>query len=179
MLKRKDQKIREAQGEKSRHMARLNHMLIFQALTRPLTFSELQQETELSKPVLSKHLRTMMNDDSIYKDTIKRDETTNPKEVGKIVYRANAKMIIPDIVDGIDRTLNLTTKFDEKAKAEVRRHLEEIAKIALKQWDTIGVSRRGDLKKQDKMVLAIKKVKAEEAHKPANASARHKMQNPK
>jgi hypothetical protein len=87
----------------------------------------------------------MMNDDSIYKDTIKRDETTNPKEVGKIVYRANAKMIIPDIVDGIDRTLNLTTKFDEKAKAEVRRHLEEIAKIALKQWDTIGVSRRGDL----------------------------------
>jgi DNA-binding transcriptional regulator GbsR (MarR family) len=172
MLKRKDQKIREAQGEKSRHIARLNQILIFQALTRPLTFSELQQETELSKPVLSKHLRTMMNHDSIFKDTIKRDETADPKEIGKIVYRANAKIIIPDIVDGIDRTLNLTTRFDEKAKAEVRRHLEEIAKIALEQWNKIGVSRRADLKKHDKSVLAIKKVKAEETQTYKRARVR-------
>jgi DNA-binding transcriptional regulator GbsR (MarR family) len=151
MLKRKDQRIREAQGEKSRQTARFNEIRVFQALMRPLTFSELQRETRLSKPVLSKHLRTLMNDASIYKDTIKRDETTNPEEIGKIVYRANSRMIIPDIVDAIEYTLHLTNPdFDEEAKAEIKRHLEEIAKIAVKQWNRIMVSRRAKLKKQSK-----------------------------
>lgn len=149
MLKRKDERIREAQGEKSRQMATLNEIRIFEVLMRPLTFSELQKEIGLSKPVLSKHLRTMMNDDRIYKDTIKRDETMNLKEIGKIVYRVNSKLAISVIVDAIESTLHLTNpKFDEEAKAEIKRHLEGIAKIATKQWERLMVSRRAELKKQ-------------------------------
>ena len=148
MSKRKDERIREAQGEKSRQTARVNGIRVLQALMRPLTFSELQEETELSKPVLSKHLRTWINEDTIYKDTIKRDETTNPKEIGKIVYRANSKLVIPDIVAAIEHTLHLTNpKFDEEAKAGIKRHLEEIAKLGVKQWEKIGISRRAELKK--------------------------------
>ena len=48
----------------------------------------------------------------------------------------------------MDYTLNLTTKFDEEAKAGIKRHLEEIAKIALKQWEKMAVGRRAELKKQ-------------------------------
>jgi DNA-binding transcriptional regulator GbsR (MarR family) len=150
MWKKKDQRIHEAQGEKSRHIARTNEIHVLLALKMPLTFSELQKETGLSKPVLSKHLRTWMSEDAVYKDTIKRDETKNPKEIGKIVYRANSKVIIPDIVNAIDHTLNLTAEFDEEAKAETRRLLEEIAKIALNQYEKLTVSRRTELKKTER-----------------------------
>jgi DNA-binding MarR family transcriptional regulator len=148
MSKTKDERIREAQGQKSRQTARLNEIRVLEALMeKPLTFSELLRETGFSKPVLTKHLKTWIKENAIYKDTIKPDETADPTEVGKIVYRCISKQIIPDIAAAMDATLRLTKPdWDEESKAEVKRHFEGIAKVMLKQWEKLRMSKRAKLK---------------------------------
>lgn len=144
----KDERIREAQGQKSRQTARLNEIRVLQASKeKPLTFSELLKETGFSKPVLAKHLKTWMRENAIYKDTIKPDETTNPKEVGKIVYRSNSKQIIPDIIGALERTLQMPKPdWDEESKAELKTYFDGIARLILKQWDKLQMNRRAKLK---------------------------------
>jgi DNA-binding transcriptional regulator GbsR (MarR family) len=144
MLKEKDEKIREAQGQKSRQTARLNEIRVLLALVeKPLTFSELLKETGFSKPVLTKHLKTWMKEDAIYKDTIKPDETANTMEVGKIVYRCISKTIVPDIVAALEKTLQMPKPdWDEEMKAELKRHFEGIAKIILNEYEKLQMSRR-------------------------------------
>jgi DNA-binding transcriptional regulator GbsR (MarR family) len=145
--KRKDERIREAQGQKSRQTARLNEIRVLQALMKPLTFSELLKETGFSKPVLTKHLKTWIKENAIYKDTIKPDETANPMEVGKIVYRRISKNIIPDIVAAMETTLQMPKPdWDEESKAELKRHFEGIAKVILKEWEKLKMSERAKLK---------------------------------
>jgi DNA-binding transcriptional regulator GbsR (MarR family) len=147
MLKAKDERIREAQGQKSRQTARLNEIRVLQALMKPLTFSELLKETGFSKPVLTKHLKTWIKENAIYKDTIKPDETANPMEVGKIVYRCISKNIIPDIVAAMETTLQMPKPdWDEESKAELKRHFEGIAKVILKEWEKLKMSERAKLK---------------------------------
>jgi len=149
MLKKKDERIREAQGQKSRQTARLNEIRVFLALVeKPLTFSELLKETGFSKPVLAKHLKTLMKENGICKDTIKLDETANPKEVGKIVYRSNPKELISLIVQALEYTLQMPKPdWDEEMKAELRRHFEGIAKLISKEWEKLQMSKRAKLKK--------------------------------
>ena len=148
MLKKKDERIREAQGQKSRQTARLNGIRVLLTLIKkPLTFSELLKETGFSKPVLTKHLKTWMKEEAIYKDTIKPDETANPMEVGKIVYRSISKQIIPDIVAAMETTLQMPNPdWDEESKAKLKRHFEGIAKIMLNEYEKIRMSRRAKLK---------------------------------
>lgn len=148
MSKTKDERIREAQGQKSRQTARLNEIRVLQALMKPLTFSELLKETGFSKPVLAKHLKTWIKENAIYKDTIKPDETANPVEVGKIVYRSNSKQIIPDIVTALEKTLQMPKpNWDEEMKAELKRHFEGIAKLILKEWEKLQMNKRKKLNK--------------------------------
>jgi DNA-binding transcriptional regulator GbsR (MarR family) len=149
MLKRKDERIREAQGQKSRQTARLNEIRVLLALVeKPLTFTELLKETGFSKPVLTKHLKTWMKENAIYKDTIKPDETTNPMEVGKIVYRSNSKQMIPDIITALEKTLQMPKPdWDEEMKAELKRHFEGIAKLILNEYEKSQMSKRAKLKK--------------------------------
>jgi DNA-binding transcriptional regulator GbsR (MarR family) len=149
VLKKKDQRIREAQGQKSRQTARLNEIRVLLALAeKPLTFSELLKETGFSKPVLSKHLRTWIKENGIYKDTIKPDETADPVEIGKIVYRSNTKQIIPDIVKALEKTLQMPKpSWDEEMKAELKRHFEGIAKLILHEYEKLQMSKRAKLKK--------------------------------
>lgn len=148
MSKKKDERIREAQGQKSRQTARLNEIRVLQALIdKPLTFSELLKETGFSKPVLAKHLKTWIKENAIYKDTIKPDETANPVEVGKIVYRSNSKQIIPDIVTALEKTLQMPKpNWDEEMKAELKRHFEGIAKLISKEWEKLQMNKRAKLK---------------------------------
>jgi DNA-binding transcriptional ArsR family regulator len=136
MLKEKDERIREAQGEKSKTIARQNRLVIFLTLIdKPLTFSELLRETGVSRPVLAKHLKVLQRNGSIDKDTVKQDETTNPAEIGKIVYRVKTEMIIPDIVKALEHTLKMPNpKWDEDLKTELYQHYEGIASILVKQW---------------------------------------------
>lgn len=148
MPKTKDERIREAQGQKSRQTARLNEIRVLRALIKkPLTFSELFRETGFSKPVLTKHLKTWIKENAICKDTIKPDETADPTEVGKIVYRCISKQIIPDIAEAMDTTLQLTKPdWDEESKAEVKKHFEAIAKVMLKQWEKLQMNERAKSK---------------------------------
>jgi DNA-binding transcriptional regulator GbsR (MarR family) len=148
MLKKEDERIREAQGQKSRQTARLNAIRVFVALVKkPLTFSELLKETGFSKPVLTKHLKTWMKEDAIYKDTIKPDETANAMEVGKIVYRCISKHIIPDIALVIETTLQMPKPdWSEESKAELKTHFEGIAKIILREWEKLQMNERAKLK---------------------------------
>lgn len=149
MAKKKDERIREAQGQKSKQTARMNQIRVLQAVTgTPLTFSELLRVTGFSKPVLTKHLKTWMKENAIYKDTIKPDETTNPMDVGKIVYRSYPKIIIPDIVAAMERTLEMPKpNWSEESKAELNRHFEEVARIILKEWEKLRMIERAKLKK--------------------------------
>lgn|SRR4030043_1660733 len=148
MLKKKDERIREAQGQKSRQTARLNEIRVLQTLIdRPLAFSELLKETGFSKPVLSKHLKTWIKENAIIKDTIKPDETANPKEVGKIVYRSNSKELISVIVEALEYTLQMPKPdWDEEMKAELKRHFEGIAKLISKEWEKLQMNKRAKLK---------------------------------
>jgi DNA-binding transcriptional regulator GbsR (MarR family) len=150
MLKKKDERIREAQGQKSRQTAKMNEIRVLLALVwKPLTFSELLKETGFSKPVLTKHLKTWMKEDAIYKDTIKPDETANPMEVGKIVYRSASKTIIPDIVAAMEIALNIPKPdWDKETKAELNRHFEGIAKVIMGEYEKLQMSRRARAEKQ-------------------------------
>jgi DNA-binding transcriptional ArsR family regulator len=136
MSKEKDERIREAQGEKSKVIAKQNRLLVFLTLIdKPLTFGELLKQTGLSRPVLSKHLKAWQKRGSIEKDTVKQDETTNPAEIGKIVYRVRSEMIIPDVVRAIENALTKpNSKWDEDLKSELYRHYEGIASVLVRQW---------------------------------------------
>jgi len=139
MQKGKDKRIREAQGQRSKTIANVNQLHVFLTLLRqPLTFSELLKETGFSKPVLAKHLRALQADGCICKDTVKADETSNPKEVGKVVYRIISNQILPLIVEAIEKTLQMPKPdWDEKSKVELRLHFEGIARVMLRQWEKL------------------------------------------
>lgn len=149
MFKKKDERIREAQGQKSRQTARLNEIRVLEALMKKtLTFSELLKETGFSKPVLAKHLKTWTKEDAICKDTIKPDETANLKEVGKIVYRYTSKQIMPELAAAMERTLQIPKPdWDEETKVELKKHFEGIAKLILKEWEKLRMNERAKLKK--------------------------------
>ena len=137
MRKSTHERIREAQGERSKTIASQNRLIVFLTLVdKPLTFSELLKKTEFSRPVLAKHLRILQKRGSILKDTVKYGETSNPEEIGKIVYRVKTSEVIPDIVKALQQMLRMPSpKWDEELKAEIFLHYEEIAKILLKQWE--------------------------------------------
>lgn len=139
MQKGKDKRIREAQGQRSKTIANVNQLHVFLTLLRqPLTFSELLKETGFSKPVLAKHLRALQADGCICKDTVKADETSNPKEVGKVVYRIISNQVLPLIVEAIEKTLQMPKPdWDEKSKVELRLHFEGIARVMLRQWEKL------------------------------------------
>lgn len=142
MSKTKDRRIREAQGQKSRQTARLNELRVLQALLKkPLTFSELLEKTGFSKPVLAKHLKTWTEANVIYKDTIKLNETANPTEIGKVVYRCIPGEIITDVAAALQTTLQIPKpEWDEISKAELKRHFEEIARIILNEWEKLRMN---------------------------------------
>ena len=133
MIRNKHERIRKAQGRKSRQTAKLHQLDVLLAIiNKPSTFSQLLKKTKFSKPVLAKHLKFWINNEIIYKDTIKKTETTNPKDVGKVVYRAISGTHIPDIVAAMETALQLPNPhWEQKSKTKLRKHLEAIAKIIL------------------------------------------------
>jgi len=133
MMRKKDARIREAQGRKSRQTAKLHQLDVLLAIiNKPSTFSQLLKKTGFSKPVLSKHLRYWIDTEIIYKDTIKKTEATNPKVVGKVVYRAIAGAGIPEMVTAMETMLQLPNPhWEQQSKTKLRKHLEAIARIIL------------------------------------------------
>lgn len=133
MTRKRDERIHEAQGRKSRQTAKLNQLNVLAALiNRPLNFSELRKKTKFSKPVLAKHLKFWIKCEMIYKDTIKPNEARNPNDIGKIVYRCISGEIIPEMVTAMEIALQLPNPhWEQESKAKLRKHLEAIAKIII------------------------------------------------
>lgn len=137
MQKKNNKKIHQTQSRIKTHKITLNELsVLIPLLHKPLTFSELHEETRLSKPILSKHLKFWTNSEIIYKDTIKPIEATNPKDIGKIVYRAIPAQPIPNMVAAMETALQIPKPYwNEKSKAKLRKHLEAIANIILDEYD--------------------------------------------
>lgn len=133
MMRKRDERIHEAQGRKSRQTATLHQLDVLMAIINtPSTFSQLLKKTGFSKPVLAKHLKFWINSEIIYKDTIKRMEATNPKDVGKIVYRSIPGTPMPQMVAAMETALQLPgPRWVQESKTELRKHLEAIAGIIL------------------------------------------------
>jgi hypothetical protein len=137
MAKKGDKRIHEAQGRKSRQTAKLHQLdVLIAVMHKPSTFSQLLKKTGFSKPVLTKHLKFWINGEMIYKDTIKRTESTNSNDVGKIVYRAIPTSAIPSITAAMETALQLPNPWwEEESIAKLRKHLEEIAIIILDEYN--------------------------------------------
>jgi len=133
MTKKGDERIRKAQGRKSRQTAKLHQLDVLMAIINtPSTFSQLLKKTGFSKPVLAKHLKFWVDGGIIYKDTIKRMEATSPKDVGKIVYRSIPGTPMPQMVAAMETALQLPKpRWKQESKTELRKHLEAIAEIFL------------------------------------------------
>ena len=137
MMSKSDERIHEAQGRKSRQTAKLHQLDVLLAIiNKPLTFSQLLKKTGFSKPVLAKHLKFWIHNEMIYKDTIKRTEAVNPKDVGKVVYRAIAGEPISEMVAAMETALQLPKPhWEQKSITKLRKHLEAIARIILDESD--------------------------------------------
>lgn len=137
MTRKRNERIHEAQGLKSKQTAKLHQLDVLLAImNKPSTFSELLKKTGFSKPVLAKHLKFWINCEMICKDTIKPNETANPNDVGKIVYRCISTHVIPKMVAAMETTLQIPKPYwNEKSKAKLRKHLEAIANIILDEYD--------------------------------------------
>jgi DNA-binding Lrp family transcriptional regulator len=142
----KNDRIREAQGAKSKQIASRNTLKILRILIeRPLTFSELLKETGFSRPVLAKHVRNLVNTKGIYKDTIKLTETLDNEEIGKIVYRYIPTEIStePDVMETFltkiyANALCINTKdWDEESKIAFRIHVNAIDNLESKEREKV------------------------------------------
>lgn len=133
MVRKDDKKIREAQGRKSKQTLSINQLnVLIAVMGNPSTFSQLLKKTGFSKPVLSKHLKFWIHGEMIYKDTIKSNEATNPKDVGKVVYRVISGEHIPEMVTAMEIALQLPKPhWEQESETKLRKHLEAIAKIIL------------------------------------------------
>lgn len=124
-------RLKELQGEKSRLVGSTTLLHIgFLIQQQDLTNDELKTLTKLSAPALAKHLKRLLELGFIYKDTVKKNETKDPKRVGRIVYKkslskidlfarqlAGMREIIPDL------------SLPERMKKELEKHYDAIAKI--------------------------------------------------
>ena len=120
-MKKKDAKIKEAQGRMSiaegdRNKARVLGILI----EKPLTFSELKKAVNLSSPVLSKHLKALSEQGMIQK-ALSRDD--------KIVYQVISEKQAVNFIGTLFETffLNIVgSKLSAETMDSIRRDLEQM-----------------------------------------------------
>ena len=126
-----EERLKKLQGEKSRLIGSTTEIHIgFLIQQQNLTNDELRTQTKLSAPALAKHLKSLLQMGFIYKDTVKQNETDDPKRVGRVVYRrspskidlfarqlAGMREIIPDL------------GLPESMKKELEKHYDAIAEI--------------------------------------------------
>jgi len=126
-MKENDKEITKALGRKSRQLRNENMTRVLLTIAKePLSFSELLKKTKLSRPVLTNHLRRLERNHAIYRDTIKPNQTLNPDEIGKIVYKAGIDQVpeilrttlsLIDILSGTLGDMKLDKKLREHKKA--------------------------------------------------------------
>lgn len=146
--KAKDKRTREAQGLKSKRIAGDNLAKVFMSIAeKPASFSELLTKTGFSKPVLNKHLKTLREHDAVYKDTIKPTETSNPSEIGKVIY----KMKLDEMEHFLRETINTNFTIgrlinDIELREKLDHHAREIGNVILEYLKQLADARERDLK---------------------------------
>jgi DNA-binding transcriptional ArsR family regulator len=132
----KEQGLREKLGRRSTKTGIENRTRIFLTIAKePLSFSQLVEKFkgELSKPVINDHLKVLERQGSIYKDTIKKDETCEPEKVGKVVYRASVHHIGSILMEALSLYDVLSEAFDvEKIRKESERRARNIPENKLR-----------------------------------------------
>lgn len=128
----------------------MNTLHVLETLTgKPLSFSELLKETGFSKPVLSKHLQTLMKEHVIYKDTIKPYEPSDQREVGKIVYRHRKSDEFVDMLmmSYMKHALKMPKpEWDEQSKVKFENCLREMMKVWDEAEEKLRLSKRAKQK---------------------------------
>jgi DNA-binding transcriptional ArsR family regulator len=113
---------------RKRSEGRTNMIKVFMTIAKkPMSFSELLKETRLSKPVLTDHLRHLEKNLAVYREVIGFDQTPDPKEVGKVVYRPKLDQIptmLKRSLPVLDVILDVLE--DEKLRKELEPHIQAI-----------------------------------------------------
>jgi DNA-binding transcriptional ArsR family regulator len=148
MRKTESMKIKEAQGQKSRKIASENLTKVFFAIAQKrLSFSELLEETKLSKPVLAKHLKTLQEQGVIYKDIIKLTDTFDSSEVGKIVYKMKEDEMESFLMEAVNTNFTIADLVeDEELRQKLNGYAKEIAKAIFDYVTELRASREQSLK---------------------------------
>jgi hypothetical protein len=102
------------------------------------TLPELRKLSGLSRPALYNHLRELIRDNSVFKDTVKPDETDDPKRIGKVVYKTDKNRVESFVRQFLElRMRTLAAPMSKEMKKELEAHYDAIAKILsefAKEW---------------------------------------------
>jgi len=148
MSKRTENKIREALGRKSRQLKAQNQALVYMAIAKKLlSFSELLNETKLSRASLTHHLKLLENEDVIYKDIIKPIDTLNRSEIGKIVYKVKADEMEKFLMEAVNTNFTIADLVeDEELRQKLNGYAKEIAKAIFRYLNDLRANREQSLK---------------------------------
>jgi len=148
MSKRTENKIREALGRKSRQLKTQNQALVYMAIAKKqLSFSELLNETKLSRASLTHHLKLLENEDVIYKDIIKPIDTLNRSEIGKIVYKVKEDEMESFLMEAVNTNFTIADLVeDEELRQKLNGYAKEIAKAIFRYLNDLRANREQSLK---------------------------------
>jgi hypothetical protein len=119
------------QGEKSKEIGAENELMISRLISenKP-TFSELLVLSGLSRPILAKHLKSLLKVGFIFKDTVKPKETDDRKRIGRIVYKVNSSVIDDFMKHFVEVRVKISDLgLSEEMKKQLQMHYDAIAEI--------------------------------------------------
>ena len=137
---------------------------IFMAIAqKPMSFSDLHKKLKLSYPVLTDHLQHLERNLAIYRHIINVGETPDPKEVGKVVYKAKIDQI-PTMLRQSLFILDTITEVleDEQLKKDLEPHIRAISEAIVNYLNDHAKTREQGLESERKS-LEQSKVKTDES----------------
>ena len=132
-MKKNEQKKRL--GNKSTKAGIENRTKVFLAIAEePLSFGDILEKLKMTRPTLTNHLKTLEQSGSIYKESIRPNETSDPREVGRVVYKASINHIHRRLEEALSLYDVLSRAFDaETIKKESRERTSRISEDNLRR----------------------------------------------
>jgi len=152
---------KKALGRKSRRLKLENRAKVFLTIAKkPSSFSELLTETKLSRASLTQHLKFLEREGAIYRDVIKPNETSNPKEVGKIIYKVKIDEV-PEIINetlmvGLE-TILAVFRENKELYRKLEFHIREINKAICEYLNYLNKTREQALKTELERLRKLKR----------------------
>lgn len=140
--------IKKALGRKSRLLRRENQTLVYMTIAKtPMCFSELLSKTKLSRVTLSQHLKRLEKEGAVYRDIIKPMETSNPKEIGKILYKIKEDEMESFLMQTIGMNFTIANLVDdEEIEKKLDNYAREIGKAIMEYVNKLRAKREQRLK---------------------------------